>query len=133
MKKCRKCNIDKDSTEFYNNNATKDKLTTWCKPCHREKEKIAHRKDPWKKKFQGARTLYGESMTQELFTKMLTEQNNKCGICNSNMITPYIDHNHSTKKIRMLLCHHCNTLLGMAKQDINILKGAITYIEKFNQ
>jgi hypothetical protein len=34
-KVCNKCNIEKDVTEFYKNNAAKDKLTYYCKICSR--------------------------------------------------------------------------------------------------
>ena len=40
----------------------------------------------------------------------------------------FVDHCHDTKKVRGLLCAKCNTLLGMAKDDVSILQNAITYL-----
>ena len=63
---------------------------------------------------------------------MLLSQDNKCGICTNKMTRPCLDHNHSTGQIRMLLCHNCNVILGLAKEDKTILSNAISYIEKFS-
>ena len=44
-----------------------------------------------------------------------------------------IDHNHTTGKLRGLLCDKCNTGLGMYKENITLLKKAITYLERTNE
>jgi hypothetical protein len=132
MKTCTKCKESKPLNEFYTNKKIEDGKTIWCKECCKLQAKLTHKKDPMKKKFRGAKSLYGESMSQEKFTSMLTEQKNKCGICQCEMKVPYIDHDHDTKVIRMLLCHHCNTLLGMAKEKIDILESAVLYLKKFS-
>ena len=43
-----------------------------------------------------------------------------------------MDHCHKTKKIRGLLCHTCNSGLGMFKDNIEYLKNAIKYLEVNN-
>ena len=61
---------------------------------------------------------------------MLKIQNHKCKIC-PNLIsidTKEVDHDHKTGKVRGLLCHRCNLLLGLAKDDINILNNSIIYL-----
>lgn len=45
----------------------------------------------------------------------------------------FIDHNHETGKIRQLLCLNCNTLLGHASDDIEILTKAIIYLNKHRE
>jgi hypothetical protein len=40
-----------------------------------------------------------------------------------------VDHNHATNKIRGILCHPCNTSLGLLKEDLNRLKLLANYIE----
>lgn len=42
----------------------------------------------------------------------------------------YVDHDHITMKVRGLLCHHCNTLLGQAKDSTIVLANAIKYLSK---
>jgi hypothetical protein len=40
-----------------------------------------------------------------------------------------VDHNHKTKKFRGVLCNSCNALLGFCKDQIRILKKAISYLK----
>ena len=41
----------------------------------------------------------------------------------------FVDHSHITNEVRGLLCSKCNSLLGMANDDIEILKKAIEYLK----
>ena len=60
-------------------------------------------------------------------------KNNKCAICGrefNDKLKAFVDHDHITNKVRGLLCTHCNTLLGMSKDSIEILNKAIEYLQK---
>jgi hypothetical protein len=78
-------------------------------------------------------------LTIEDYDKMLETQNGQCGVCGST--TPnkkgfrnlFVDHNHVTGLVRGLLCHKCNTALGLLKTDeqgIANLEKAIQYLKK---
>jgi predicted restriction endonuclease len=69
----------------------------------------------------------------EQYNQMLTAQDGRCAICGSHQ-NEYkkafaVDHDHNTGKIRGLLCHKCNSLLGHAKDDIEILRSATRYLQ----
>jgi len=72
-------------------------------------------------------------ITLEDFRGMLLTQEYRCAICNKNLSekTAIVDHNHKTGKVRAIVCHNCNRLLGEAKEDIKILQLAILYLSKF--
>ena len=56
-----------------------------------------------------------------------------CGISNPGNSKDWdIDHCHATNKFRGIICHHCNCVLGYAKDSIKILEEAILYLKNFN-
>ena len=66
------------------------------------------------------------------YNKLMKDSNNLCMICKSppSNKSLHIDHDHKTKIVRGLLCHGCNTALGLMKDNINILLEAIKYLNK---
>lgn len=73
--------------------------------------------------------MYGLSL--EDYAALLHEQNYQCGICKKQFTqTANVDHNHDTGKVRGLLCHNCNSLLGHAKDNPDILTSAIEYLQQ---
>lgn len=50
-----------------------------------------------------------------------------CAICNSSTRL-VIDHNHETGKIRDVICHHCNMVIGFSKENPEILEKVKAYI-----
>ena len=41
-----------------------------------------------------------------------------------------VDHNHTTGKVRGLLCQSCNIAIGMTNDDISVLAKIIAYLSK---
>ncbi len=106
-----------------------------CKDCIREirRKRIAGLKQADIKKFRekhrqhNIKTMYG--LTKKIYDGIIILQNNSCAICQTPFTkTPHVDHDHSTGKVRGLLCHHCNTSLGGFRTKQN-LKRAIEYLE----
>ena len=87
------------------------------------------------KRAYALRTKYG--IPNEDYDKLVEKQNNCCDICGKSRSEFekefFIDHDHTTKKVRGLLCLWCNTVIGFAKDNIETLKNAITYLKKHKQ
>lgn len=71
---------------------------------------------------------------------MKKEQDNKCYLCgsegfligkNNHSEKLAVDHCHQTGKVRSLLCHNCNRALGLFKDNVEVLRKAADYVEKF--
>lgn len=73
-------------------------------------------------------------LTVEQFDKMVQEQQRLCAVCRGEHVGRghrlYVDHDHETGKVRGLLCCRCNFLIGHAKDSIEILRAAISYLER---
>lgn len=64
------------------------------------------------------------------YNKLLESQNYKCPVCGDVLISPHLDHNHTTGVIRGILCQRCNMAMGLLKEDIKILNSMINYISR---
>lgn len=73
------------------------------------------------------RQKYGIGLHQ--YQTILEEQNGVCYICEEKDFRNLaVDHDHSTGRVRRLLCTNCNTGLGKFKDDPNLLKRAAEYV-----
>lgn len=76
-------------------------------------------------------------MTIEQYDRLMSKQKGKCAICKCEFsetdraLIPCVDHDHQTGAVRGLLCFNCNTVLGKVKDSPQILKRAISYLERF--
>lgn len=77
----------------------------------------------------------GYGITLEEFDALKTKQSGVCAICfrpvRGGRGELRIDHDHTTGKIRGLLCHHCNLGLGQFEDSPEFLKSAISYLTAF--
>lgn len=70
---------------------------------------------------------YGLSLLE--YNEMFESQGSVCAICKKPSDKPYhIDHNHTTGKIRGILCGNCNRGLGLFKDSIEALLNAARYL-----
>lgn len=74
-------------------------------------------------------------LTPEMYAQQAEKQNNRCAICNEEEKGKRlsVDHDHSTKKVRELLCSRCNTSIGKFSDDPELLRKAAEYLEKHRQ
>lgn len=70
--------------------------------------------------------------TIEQFHRQLARQGNRCYGCfeHVNAKAAFIDHDHATGIVRGLLCSSCNTGLGLLKDNPEILRRLMTYLQR---
>lgn len=64
------------------------------------------------------------------FNELARAQNGQCAICGDAIEDLVVDHNHNTGAVRGLLCRSCNSGLGLFKDNLERLRGAVRYMEK---
>lgn len=83
------------------------------------------------------RSTFGISLSDYLSIK--DAQGGKCAICGEHETTKHqrgiinqlaVDHDHTTGKVRGLLCQQCNRSLGLLKDNVEVLRQAISYLER---
>ena len=126
MKKCTLCNADRPLSDFSKNTRYKDGYYKHCKKCHYE--------------YYGRNThifnTYG--LTKEDYQVLLQKQKYSCLGCGLKHTENkgerlFVDHCHTTGKVRGLLCQGCNFALGVTNDNINILQNLIHYLETSNE
>lgn len=89
--------------------------------------------NPDKVKNQHLKRTFG--ITLDDYNVILFKQNGCCAICDTHHTefskALYVDHCHTTGKIRGLLCNSCNLVLGKVKDDTKILKQAVIYLNHY--
>ena len=146
-RKCRSCLEEKPYVEMVKSKAFSCGIDTICLDCSRNRVKVWRKKNPDKllKQVQREygkpytinkhlRSKYG--ITHIEYDTMYELQQGCCKIC----ATPQsllskrlsVDHCHITGKVRGLLCTHCNSMLGYAKDKTELLEKAIGYLKENN-
>lgn len=79
-------------------------------------------------------------LTPQQYEDLLEAQNGVCAICfeeetrkrNGRTLPLHVDHNAKTGVVRALLCHRCNTAIGLFREDPNRIRAAADYLERLN-
>lgn len=138
-KRCVRCKVVKPESSFtlrHRNSPRyikKDYRFPACKECEK-----AYMSESKRRSYSGSpestreHNLRKYGITTEQWNTLLEEQGKVCKICKSpdpgGRGRFHVDHNHRTGIIRGLLCHRCNTALGLAGDDVSILSKMIHYL-----
>ena len=146
IRRCPKCNEVKSFTDF--------RTVKWgeCKACTSAVERDRYNNDPkrkeglirankrWREKnpdqfnasVRNAKLIRQFGITAEQYDEMLASQSGGCAICRKTCSSGRrlaVDHDHATGKVRGLLCAKCNQGLGQFRDDPELLRVAMAYLE----
>ena len=139
---CPTCNIVLNyKTKYYRHQA--DKSNSSCRSCKLKshyktnkphnfidgtRQKTWAKRNPEKARARQIKCKYGLTLAQ--YNEMYLKQLGLCAACHNPFgdETPHIDHCHTTGKVRGLLHPNCNKLLGLAKDDAQVLLSCSEYL-----
>jgi hypothetical protein len=135
VKTCSKCKKMKPVTEFHLRSKEEPWPKSACKECHRSRARQYWRENPISKEVQKEKNLRNSfGIGLEDYNRMLQQQDNCCAICGKNADnfpkSLAVDHDHTSGKIRGLLCMYCNTALGKFEDSKQNLLNALSYLER---
>jgi len=114
-KYCRRCDQIKPFAEWHKNARQSGGLAGYCKECRSELGRRGHLK----------RTF---GLSPEERATLIESQGGTCAICDGP--PQHIDHDHTTGKVRGVLCGPCNMGLGQFQDDPTRLARAATYLRR---
>ena len=101
----------------------------------KDKKEAKRKLKIWRGKNRFRISLYSRKFKYGLnaneFNLLVESRNNKCEICGVFLKESkeiHIDHDHTTKMVRGLLCGNCNRGLGIFGEKIKNLEAAISYL-----
>jgi hypothetical protein len=101
---------------------------------------LKDRKENWEK-YKSIELKSNFGITYDEYQHMLAEQNGTCAICfqpetcrtnKGKLKVLSVDHNHTTGKVRGLLCNRCNQAIGLLLDDPLKADSAAKYLRKRN-
>lgn len=125
-KECSFCKTQQPLSNFHKRTFKSGKVGTQstCKNCVNERRRKYH------KPHTSIRLKLG--LTQEQVDAIIAPQ--KCDVCGAGPDSKLcIDHDHTTKKVRGLLCHKCNTALGLLNDDEATVRKLEQYLVQSRQ
>lgn len=144
MKKCTKCGETKPLTEFHKDRSRPDGLHHSCKECantywrerYKEPEvqerlkqyqRDLHKAHPERHRGRDLRYRYGITIAD--YDRMVKNQKYKCRICKEKKKL-VVDHNHTTGRVRGLLCFKCNAAIHILENP-PMLASAQSYLAEY--
>ena len=146
-KKCTRCKNSFDLSEFYDKEAR-------CKTCVNElrRSKYAENPDKYKNRVAIFRAKNPEKIRDtklkqaygvgiDYFNTKLKEQGGVCAGCGKNRkilwcgkeVEMALDHDHTTKEPRGILCIKCNRAYGLLEENIQTMHNLIEYTKKYKK
>ncbi len=135
-KKCSTCKKKKYLKDFSKNKNRPDGRHTQCRVCRSKYKPSPESLKKNRERLRVWNRFKVSGFTQEDFDSKLKEQNYRCAICgttDSGRSDWCADHDHKTNEKRGILCHKCNTGLGLLQDDIDILCSAIDYLKHYTK
>lgn len=134
-KTCKNCNNTYNLTNFSKGNG-KYKTLNVCKQCDARRRRkdyasLSHDKKTAIKKRQRVceyKRVY--NLPDYLAEQLANNREGICMICKETKLL-VVDHCHKSGIVRGLICSHCNSVLGYAKDNINTLSNAIEYLKEY--
>ncbi len=133
---CRACSEEKSVDQFRKHPTMKRGHRNDCIPCENKRRKENWHKNPERNKEYELQRNYGISIAD--LDAIREEQAYQCAICGVHEDDAphrhgtglFVDHCHETGKVRGLLCHQCNSMLGYARDSEDNLLNAIQYLRR---
>jgi Recombination endonuclease VII len=127
LKVCSKCKRSLSAENFGIRTGTK-LLRSVCRECERIVGRKAYNYD--KVRAYALKKYYG--LTIDQYNLLREKQNYRCDIClvheSETQNGLHVDHDHKTGRVRGLLCHLCNTMLGKIENK-DLLERVNAYLK----
>lgn len=136
---CKRCQHEKNRTDFLANKRYPDGLTINCRDCTYAVKREYMAKSPERYLAIAKKSnLRKFGLSLDAYNSLYQLQEGRCAICdntepildkNGNPHCLAVDHDHVTGQVRGLLCRNCNWAIGHFKDNPDLLMKASLYLQ----
>lgn len=126
-RRCSRCGETKQLNEFVRNRSAPAGYGYHCRPCHNRVSRQNREKHHGTIRDFMLRRRYGIDAAE--VERLLLSQGGSCAICGANA-PRHLDHDHTSGRVRGVLCFSCNGALGQFSDDVATLRRARAYLEQ---
>lgn len=148
---CTRCRVPQPLNGFAKNRCAPGGRSLWCRSCRAQYKREWRRTNPERARAQDRRRnlrrkgtsgdykrLKQYGLSRDAFQFLLRLQRSACAVCqmvfgNTKSLGPHVDHDHSTGRVRGLLCNNCNRALGLLNDSPSVLIAAAEYLGQHGQ
>jgi Autographiviridae endonuclease VII len=120
-KRCPRCLTTKPTADFGWTGGARKRRQAYCQPCRRA---LRGKATPEQYRRWSLSKRYG--LTVGRYVGMAIRQGGRCAICREERRLE-VDHDHTTGRVRGLICHSCNIGLVLL-EDVPRLAAALRYL-----
>jgi hypothetical protein len=128
LKHCLDCDEIKPLDAFPGNSASSDGRHWYCLPCHHKRGIESDTRLHGSTRDRHLKRRYG--LTAADVAAMIEVQGGLCAICEGPLERPHVDHDHTTGRVRGILCFNCNAGLGKFQDNLAVMAAAVEYLRK---
>ncbi len=126
-RRCPDCDTVKPLEEFVLNKSGREGYGRYCLPCHNKRGRENKIKNHGSTRNYHLKRRY--KIGEDVVESMIGAQGGACAICGKPN-PEHVDHDHTSREVRGILCFNCNAGLGHFKDNIATMRKAITYLEE---
>lgn len=132
-KRCSRCGDTKPASAYGRRSANPAWLRAMCRECERAYSRSWDQANPEGRRRANARqALRAKGLSEAEHEALVLLQDGRCAICGHDAGDRtrrlFVDHCHTSGRVRGLLCGRCNSGLGMFLDDAKLLGRAIAYL-----
>ncbi len=121
-------------SKYHDTSTGRTKYFSYCRKCSTVRSQRYRKRNPeWYIMEKKKKRCTKRGITVTELDILYMRQGFRCAICgvpeSELQKVMAIDHDHETGKARGLLCEPCNIMLGSAKDNPDVLKAGISYLE----
>lgn len=150
MKICGKCKLEKEFSSFYKKNdrpkfvGTRSGYSSNCKSCilaNQQTERAKSQRADYRSNGGANIARSGElkrcyGIDLDDYNQLVQLQGGGCAVCGrkdsgqERQKAFHVDHNHTTRRIRGVLCSRCNHAIGLFQDNPDICLSAAEYLKR---